>query len=159
MKKLFISLKVQQGDYTHVHRALYETDCKDINFAGLWYASHYYGDYSKRQNNDWWLYFNGDIAVKLSKVIELSNEEYKLMYKLYYDANYSKPTNDYFKVVHTGYSEEVHREEIQIYAGENGNIFIHRDEDKLGFIIDVYGQTDLADTMTVWEDDLIGDYD
>ena len=60
----------------------------------------------------------------------------------------------YFKVVHTGFCEASQREEIQIHAGKHGNILIYQDGDKLGFIVDVYGENDVVDTMTVWEDDL-----
>jgi len=62
--------------------------------------------------------------------------------------------NDYFKIVHRGWCKASQREEIQIHAGQHGNIFLYQDGDKLGFIIDVYGENDIADTMTVWEDDL-----
>jgi hypothetical protein len=60
----------------------------------------------------------------------------------------------YFKVVHTGFCKASQREEIQIHAGKHGNILIYQDGDKLGFIVDVYGENDVVDTMTVWEDDL-----
>lgn len=65
----------------------------------------------------------------------------------------------YFKVVHTGFCKDSQREEIQIHAGEHGNIFIFQDDGKLGFIIDVYGQVDHHDTMAVWEEDLAGETD
>jgi hypothetical protein len=62
--------------------------------------------------------------------------------------------NSYFEVMHQDYYEDAGREEIQIHAGENGNVYLFQDGDKLGFIIDVYGQNDIVDTMTVWEEDL-----
>ena len=62
--------------------------------------------------------------------------------------------NDYFKIIHRGWCKASQREEIQIHAGQHGNIILYQDGDKLGFIIDVYGENDIADTMTVWEDDL-----
>jgi hypothetical protein len=36
---------------------------------------------------------------------------------------------------------------------------IHQDDDKLGFIIDVYGQNDEVGTMTIWEENLIDEED
>jgi len=67
---------------------------------------------------------------------------------------YKDLNNSYFEVMHQDFNEDAGREEIQIHAGENGNVFLYQDGDKLGFIIDVYGQNDLADSMTVWEEDL-----
>jgi hypothetical protein len=64
---------------------------------------------------------------------------------------------DYFNIVSKGYNKELQREEIQIHAGENGNIFLIKTN--LGFIIDVYGQDDLIDSLQVWEDDLESDID
>lgn len=72
---------------------------------------------------------------------------------------YDELNNSYFEVMHQDFNEEAQREEIQIHAGENGNVFLFQDGDKLGFIIDVYGQNDLADSMTVWEDDLNPSFD
>jgi hypothetical protein len=62
--------------------------------------------------------------------------------------------SSYFEIMRQDYFEDAGREEIQIHAGENGNIFIFQDNGKLGFIIDVYGQNDHHDTMQVWEEDL-----
>ena len=68
--------------------------------------------------------------------------------------NYKELNNSYFEIMRQDYFEDAGREEIQIHAGENGNIFIFQDDGKLGFIIDVYGQNDHFDTMQVWEEDL-----
>lgn len=67
---------------------------------------------------------------------------------------YKEINNSYFEVMHQDFNEDAGREEIQIHAGENGNVFLFQDGDKLGFIIDVYGQNDLVDTMTIWEEDM-----
>ena len=67
---------------------------------------------------------------------------------------YKDLNKSYFEVMRQDFNEDAGREEIQIHAGENGNVFLYQDDDKLGFIIDVYGQNDLADSMTVWEEDL-----
>jgi hypothetical protein len=66
--------------------------------------------------------------------------------------NKHKPSHDYFSIVHQGYNKEVMREEVQIHGGENANIFLIKTDE--GFVIDVYGQNDLENTMTVWEDDI-----
>jgi len=67
---------------------------------------------------------------------------------------YDELNNSYFEIMHQDYYEPAGREEIQIHAGEHGNVYLFQDGDKLGFIIDVYGQNDQLDTMTVWEEDL-----
>jgi len=67
---------------------------------------------------------------------------------------YDELNNSYFEVMHQDFNEDAGREEIQIHAGENGNVIIYQDGDKLGFIVDVYGQNDHVDSMTVWEEDL-----
>ena len=63
--------------------------------------------------------------------------------------------DDYFKVVKTGYNVDLQREEIQIHAGENGNIFLIKTDE--GFIVDVYNQTEEVNTMAIWEEQLIPD--
>jgi len=67
---------------------------------------------------------------------------------------YKELNNSYFEIMHQDYYEDAGFEEIQIHCGKNGSVYLKQDGDKLGFIIDVYGQNDLVDTMTVWEDDL-----
>jgi hypothetical protein len=67
---------------------------------------------------------------------------------------YDELNCSYFEIMHQDYYEDAGFEEIQIHAGEHGNIYLKQDGDKLGFIIDVYGQNDILDTMTVWEEDL-----
>jgi len=62
------------------------------------------------------------------------------------------PNNLYFELMAIGKNQSLGREEIQIHAGENGNIMIVKTPE--GFVIDVYGQNDLVDTMAIWEDSL-----
>jgi hypothetical protein len=61
----------------------------------------------------------------------------------------SKP---YFEITSSGYNKELEREEIQIHAGENGNVFLFKTPE--GFVIDIYNQMENIDSLTVWEDDL-----
>jgi hypothetical protein len=62
---------------------------------------------------------------------------------------------DYFKVTHSGFCEDAQREEIRIHAGEHGHIVIYQDNDQLGFIIDIYGQDDIVNSLCIWEEDLL----
>ena len=63
----------------------------------------------------------------------------------------------YFEVVSHDYNYDLQREEIQIHAGQNGNIFLIKTDQ--GFVIDVYNQEENINTMAVWEDDLTPDTD
>ena len=67
---------------------------------------------------------------------------------------YKELNNSYFEIMNQDFCEDSRREEIQIHAGEHGNIFLFQDDGKLGFIIDVYGEQDHVNTMQVWEEDL-----
>lgn len=60
--------------------------------------------------------------------------------------------DNYFEIVHEGYQKDLEREEIQVHAGENGNVFLIKTEQ--GFIVDVYNQNDNINSMTVWEEEL-----
>jgi hypothetical protein len=154
MKKLFITLKVQDGEHEHTHRVL--TTCKteeNVLQAADKYAKDYYGKGNKE--GDWYYFQGGTIAVKVQNVELLSDYEFTLLSKIF--SGQARP--GYFQIVQTGYEVDLHREEVEINCGENGKIMIHQDEDKLGFIIDVFGQTNEAGTMTIWEEDLIDEDD
>jgi hypothetical protein len=73
----------------------------------------------------------------------------------YHDLVIDFESNDYFEIVSAGYNEDLQREEIQIHAGENGNIFLIKTEE--GFIVDVYNQTENVNTMAIWEEELTPD--
>jgi len=59
---------------------------------------------------------------------------------------------EYFNIVSSGYNNDLHREEIQIHAGNNGNIFIIKID--TGFIINVYGQNDICKEIIISEKNL-----
>jgi hypothetical protein len=156
MKHLFITLKVQDGEHEHTHRVL--TTCEDsenILEAANNYAKDYWGDSDKEEDSDWYYFLGGTIALKVQNVELLSEFEYNLLTKIFY----GNARTGYFKIVQAGYEAGLQREEVEINCGENGKIMIHQDGDKLGFIIDVYGQNDEVGTMTIWEEDLIDEDD
>lgn len=147
-----IILLVQDGENTHDHKILHTTENGDIQAAAREYASTFYGDNSEfNEHTKFWEFNAGCIAVQLYNVVELTEFEYNLIKRIF-DGD-PRP-NNYFDIVAAGKDRELDREEIQIHAGEHGNIMIHQDGDKLGFIVDVYGENDIANTMTVWEDEL-----
>jgi hypothetical protein len=78
MKYLFITLEVQDGEHRHTHRVLSVTGGNNIQFAAQRYASMYYGE-NGDHNGDWWNFYSGTIAVKMVRVVELTEFEYKLM--------------------------------------------------------------------------------
>ena len=147
MKYLFITLNVQDGENKHTHRVLHVSQGTDIKFIAQWYAAHFYGTEAER-NDDRWEFQAGSIAVELENVIELSLFEYQLMNRLFDGYGEMKP---YFEIVHAGFQEGIGREEIQIHAGENGNIYLIKTPE--GIIVDVYGQNDLVDTLSIFEDE------
>jgi hypothetical protein len=65
------------------------------------------------------------------------------------------PEPIYFHVISSGWNGDLQRQEVEINCGDNGKIMIVKTDE--GFVIDVYGQNDIVDTMAIWEDDLIGD--
>lgn len=149
MKYLLIILDVREGERVHTHRVLHTTNAKNIQFAAERYVSTFWGE-GEREDNYWW--FFGEITAKLKMVKELSEYEYRLLSELFSETIVH--SKNYFEIVHAGWCKESQREEIQIHAGENGNVFLFQDDGKLGFIVDAYGQTDHVATMQVWEEDL-----
>lgn len=151
MKYLFITLKVQDGEHEHTHRVL--TTCKsgeNVLKAAHKYAKDYWGKSTKEKDSDWYFFQGGTLAIKIENVEVLSQYEFDLMSKIF--AGQARP--GYFQIVQAGFEKGLQREEVEINCGQNGKIMIHQDEDKLGFIIDVYGQNDEVGTMTIWEEDL-----
>lgn len=150
MKKLFITLNVQDGENRHTHRVL--TTCKDkenVQDAANKYASEYYGKGEQDEFSNWFNFNAGSLAVKVENVRELSDYEYQLMSDIFSNTNVQPM---YFKIVQAGYNEGLEREEVQIHCGENGNMMISKTPE--GFVVDVYKQDDHVETLTVWEDDL-----
>jgi hypothetical protein len=149
MKKLLITLIVQDGENRHRHRILHTTNGNDIHYAANRYAAQFYPEDEPEHLLSWWQFRAGSIAVEVENVIELSDYEYCLINRLFDGYGKMKP---YFEIVQAGYNEGLDREEIQIHCGENGNMMIAKTPE--GFVVDVYKQDDHVETMTVWEDDL-----
>lgn len=149
MKRLFIELKIRDGERDHDHRVLTSTLGNNIQFAAQRYASSYWG-YGKRDGNYWYV-DGGEIAIKVTSVVEITEFEYKLMSRIF---SGQKPPPDYFKLKATGFDTQIQREQIEIKTGKHGTFVMYQDGDKLGFIVDVFGETDHVSTMQVWEEDL-----
>ena len=148
IKYLLITLLVQDGENRHRYRILHTTENTDIKAAANEYASEFYGDGS-HLDDDWWYFRGGSIATQVENVVELSLYEYKLMERLFDGYGISKP---YFTIEAAGFLHETQREEIQVHCGENGNLMIYKTDE--GFVVDVYNQDDIVDTMPIWENEL-----
>lgn len=98
------------------------------------------------------------IAVKLQKHIDAIGEEAFQEEWIKFDKEWEakhcmKIVHElYFDIVSHGYNEELQREEIQIHAGKNGNVFLIKTD--VGFIVDVYNQHDHVSVLGILEDDL-----
>ena len=80
MKYLFIHLIIQDGERRHDHKIVHITTGKNINFAAERYAANYWGK-SHSRNCNWWCQWGGEIAVKVARVKELTEKEYKILNK------------------------------------------------------------------------------
>ena len=149
MKKLLITLIVQDGEHQHKHRILHTTPGNDIHYAANRYAAQFYPEEEPEHLLSWWQFQAGSIAVEVENVRELTDYEYNLLSMLF---STDKKRNDYFEIVQKGYEAGLQREEVEINCGENGKLMIHKTPE--GFIVDVYNQDEEVNTMTVWEDDL-----
>jgi len=63
----------------------------------------------------------------------------------------------YFEIVQHGINKEILREELQIHAGENGNVFLFKTKE--GFKIHVLGQQSEIDSIDVFENMLVVDFE
>lgn len=98
MKRLFIQLKIQDGEREHNHRVTTVTNCKNINFAAAWYAAHYWGQTSSMDRSQCsymvddkivkgfdpiFYQHGGEIAVTVEKVELLTKKQFDLLNKLF----------------------------------------------------------------------------
>ena len=88
---------------------------------------------------------NGDVVIGFRHWIESKSVPEE-------EQSYFDNSKNYFDIVHKGYQPASDREEIQIHAGENGNLILSKTNK--GFNIDIYGQTDIVHSLYFLEDDL-----
>jgi hypothetical protein len=62
------------------------------------------------------------------------------------------PEPIYFHVLNSGWNPDTQRQEVEINCGDNGKLLLIKTDE--GFVVDVYGQNDIVDTMAIWEDTL-----
>lgn len=86
MKHLFITLEIQDGEREYTYRVLHTTPGNNINFAAERYASKFWGE-GERERDFWWFFH--EITVRVYTVIELTENEFKLMSEIY-DGNMTR---------------------------------------------------------------------
>lgn len=84
MKYIFIQLAIQDGEREHTHRIVHTTNAKNLAFAVERYASTYWGYSELDKSSKCWYAFGGEISIKVENWKELTQEEYKLINKLFY---------------------------------------------------------------------------
>jgi hypothetical protein len=91
MKKLLITLIVQDGEHQHKHRILHTTPGNDIHYAAERYAAQFYPEDEPEHLLSWWQFQSGSIAVEVENVRELSDYEYQLLSDLFSNVQKPKP--------------------------------------------------------------------
>ena len=81
MKRLFIHLVIQDGEREHDYKVIHTTNCNNLDFAADWYVAHFCGRGERQYNDEWWFFWGGEIAGKLIKYQELTDDEYKILSK------------------------------------------------------------------------------
>jgi hypothetical protein len=77
-KTIFIELEVQDGNRSHTHKVLHETNGIDIEFAALRYVATFWG---KGSIDGEWGWFDGEFAARLVQVKEVPNDELTILKK------------------------------------------------------------------------------
>jgi hypothetical protein len=144
-KHILITLTIQDGERTHTHRCLSTSTAKNIMLTAQRFAASFYSDGGSRDNDWWW--FGGEVAVCVENVIEISEYEYQLLTRLFAGIQ----SQNYFQVVRHEHDSELERDEIQIHAGDNGNVVLVNNG---GVTVAIYGQNRQFQPIYVSEIDL-----
>lgn len=83
MKYLFIKLVVRDGEREYNLRVLHTTNCKNIDFAAIWYVAHFWGIPSYT-DKDLYYHFGGETATSLYSFEELTETEYNYLNEFLY---------------------------------------------------------------------------
>ena len=106
----------------------------------------------KPQNHNEILDFVVEEVEETADPEEWSSADVSIAFRRWIESKETPEDDNYFKVIHQGFQKELLREEIQIHAGDYGNVFLIKTEE--GFIVDVYGNDNLVDSMPIFEEDL-----
>lgn len=106
----------------------------------------------KPQNHDEILDFIIEDVDETADPEDWHSGDVSIAFRRWMESKETPDDDNYFKIVHQGFQKELSHEEIQVHAGDNGNVFLIKTEE--GFIVDVYGNGDVVDTMAIYEEDL-----
>ena len=106
----------------------------------------------KPQNHEEILDFVVEEVEETADPDEWNSEDVSIGFRRWIEVQTKVENDNYFKIVHQGFQKDLLREEVQIHAGDNGNVFLIKTNE--GFIVDVYGNGDCVDTMAIYEEDL-----
>ena len=81
MKTIFLQFDIRDGERTHTHKVLFNTKCKNLEFAVQYYIAHFWGE-SYFQDGAWWAW-NGEIAMKCQSWAEVPAEDLKIINKYF----------------------------------------------------------------------------
>jgi hypothetical protein len=82
IKHLYIRLLVREGENVHTHHCLYSTKAENIHFAAELFAARFWGE--SYRDEYWWMAQNGCMAIKVERVLEISEEKYLELHSLFY---------------------------------------------------------------------------
>ncbi len=92
MKKtrhLYIQLLVQDGQLEHTHHCVTSTQCKDLNFAVIWYATHFWGEGEMDKTYNVYR-FDNETEVSVYKYEEINPDQANLLNRLFYHPHNTK---------------------------------------------------------------------
>ena len=82
-KHLFIQLLVQDGEQEHTHNIVHSTLCDNIQFAVIWYATHFWGE-GEINKNDMCYIFDNEVQVSVCKYEEITPRQANFLNRLFY---------------------------------------------------------------------------
>lgn len=84
-RRLYVRLEIQEGEREHTHHCLFTTDIQDDEQAGRAYAESYW-DEDGNWDEDWYSAFFGEMAIRVEKVQEITEDEFVFLEKTLYSA-------------------------------------------------------------------------
>jgi hypothetical protein len=79
MKYILISLQIKCGEYEFKSHTVHEitNQTNALLFSENYAKTFYEGKYSQYENDDWYYFNGGEVAVKFKKVEEITKREYE----------------------------------------------------------------------------------
>lgn len=84
-RRLYVRLEIQEGEREHTHHCLFTTDIQDDEQAGKAYAESYW-DEGGNWDEDRYSAFFGEMAIRVEKVQEITEDEFVFLEETLYSA-------------------------------------------------------------------------